>query len=63
MTKKKKNAEETVDILIVEDSPTQAEALRSTLTTAGYDVAWASSGDAGLAREQLQHRLSHHVRG
>jgi len=37
-------------ILVVEDSPTQAEALRGLLADAGYQVALASSGEDGLAQ-------------
>ncbi len=40
----------TTRILVVEDSPTQAEALRAVLEAAGYEVAVATSGEAGLAR-------------
>jgi two-component system, sensor histidine kinase and response regulator len=36
-------------VLVVEDSPTQAEALRALLDGAGYEVAAAASGDHGLA--------------
>src|SRR6476646_2813868 len=35
-------------ILIVEDSPTQAEAVRTLLDDAGYDVTVARSGSAAL---------------
>jgi CheY-like chemotaxis protein len=35
-------------ILIVEDSPTQAEAVRSLLDDAGYDVSVARSGSDAL---------------
>src|SRR3546814_8619523 len=35
-------------ILIVEDSPTQAEALRLVLVEEGFEVAAASSGEAAL---------------
>ncbi|MGH7613623.1 MAG: sensor histidine kinase [Gemmatimonadales bacterium] len=37
-------------ILVVEDSATQAEALRALLADAGYQVAVAANGDDGLAR-------------
>jgi signal transduction histidine kinase len=37
-------------VLVVEDSPTQAEALRILLDEAGYDVATARSGEDALAR-------------
>ena len=37
-------------ILVVEDSPTQAEALRALLADAGYDVTVATSGEDGWAR-------------
>jgi DNA-binding response OmpR family regulator len=36
-------------VLVVEDSATQAEALRALLAEAGYQVAVASSGEDGLA--------------
>ncbi len=36
--------------MVVEDSPTQAEALRVRLAEAGYEVTVAASGDAGLAQ-------------
>jgi PAS domain S-box-containing protein len=38
-----------IRILVVEDSPTQAEALRGLLEGAGYAVTRAASGEAGLA--------------
>jgi PAS domain S-box-containing protein len=41
-------------ILVVEDSPTQAEALRALLEGAGYKVALASSGEDGLAQLSAQ---------
>jgi two-component system, cell cycle sensor histidine kinase and response regulator CckA len=41
-------------ILVVEDSATQAEALRALLEGAGYTVALASSGEDGLARLDAQ---------
>lgn len=37
-----------VDAVIVEDSPTQAVLLRSILESAGYRVAAATNGRAGL---------------
>ncbi len=37
-------------ILVVEDSRTQAEALRALLTDAGYSVVLATNGEAGLAQ-------------
>jgi PAS domain S-box-containing protein len=37
-------------VLVIEDSATQAEALRTLLAGAGYDVTLAASGDEGLAR-------------
>jgi signal transduction histidine kinase len=37
-------------VLVVEDSATQAEALRALLADAGYEVAVASSGEEGLAQ-------------
>jgi two-component system cell cycle sensor histidine kinase/response regulator CckA len=37
-------------VLIVEDSPTQAEALRALLDDAGYEVTLARNGEDGLAR-------------
>jgi C4-dicarboxylate-specific signal transduction histidine kinase len=36
-------------ILIVEDSPTQAEHLRQILDEAGFEVVWAADADAGLS--------------
>jgi hypothetical protein len=43
-------------ILVVEDSATQAEALRALLEGASYDVAVATSGEAGLAAFEAQQR-------
>jgi CheY-like chemotaxis protein len=40
----------TTRILVVEDSPTQAEALRAFLADAGYEVAVAASGEAAPER-------------
>ena len=37
-------------VLVVEDSPTQAEALRALLEEAGYEVAAATTGEDGLAQ-------------
>ncbi len=37
-----------IRVLLVEDSPTQAEALRSLLETANYEVELAATGEAGL---------------
>ncbi|MEX2156437.1 MAG: response regulator [Gemmatimonadales bacterium] len=37
-------------VLVVEDSPTQAEALRADLEGAGYEVEVAASGEEGIAR-------------
>jgi len=37
-------------VLVVEDSPTQAEALRADLEGAGYEVELAASGEEGIAR-------------
>jgi PAS domain S-box-containing protein len=39
-----------IRILVVEDSPTQAEALRALLADVGYDVEVATAGAEGLAR-------------
>jgi PAS domain S-box-containing protein len=38
-----------VNVLLIEDSPTQAEALRGLLESASYDVRLATSGESGLA--------------
>ncbi|HTE43600.1 MAG TPA: response regulator [Gemmatimonadaceae bacterium] len=38
-----------VRVLVVEDSPTQAEALTETLASAGYDVTLATSGERAIA--------------
>lgn len=45
---------EIVKILIIEDSPTQAEQLRYTLEQHGYDVAVARNGVEGLAMARRQ---------
>ena len=41
-------------VLVVEDSPTQAEALRALLAGAGYEVALAANGEEGVARCDAQ---------
>jgi PAS domain S-box-containing protein len=46
----KTGPEEAKRILVVEDSATQAEALRAQLADAGYDVTVASSGEDGLVQ-------------
>ena len=37
-------------ILVVEDSPTQAHAIRRVLESAGYEVVVATTGEEGLSR-------------
>lgn len=43
----------TIRVLVAEDSPTQAEALRTMLDDAGYDVEVASDGDKALSAYAL----------
>ena len=54
MNDRKKLTRKEVEILIVEDSPTQAEQLKYTLQKEGYSVSVASDGEQGvkLAKEK-----------
>ncbi|HLB35101.1 MAG TPA: response regulator, partial [Gemmatimonadales bacterium] len=55
MSKTRKRQEQppaTKRVLVVEDSPTQAQALGAALEAAGYEVGLAASGDEAL--QQLQ---------
>jgi CheY-like chemotaxis protein len=42
-------------VLIVEDSPTEAESVRDTLIDKGLNVVWANDGPSGLKKAQEIH--------
>ena len=52
MNDRKKLTRKEVEILIVEDSPTQAEQLKYTLQKEGYSVSVASDGEQGVKLAQ-----------